>query len=321
MQPQALADTINHLQIIAGLILLAVLLLFFHRTGWLRDAFTFPPPPPSSLTGSHLLLILLVYMLINGTALLTFRSLGQSPAPANPAGISATQTAPANTQPAQATQTAPAAALATTRPANPLAAAATIAAPAVADIVLIATMLYIASRTFSGGLAGFGLRVNHLGRDLLWAIVGYLAFWPICVGIAEAVTWLLHVLAPTYHPPEHPVLTFLEDPSLSPIWRLLPWVLAGLVAPFFEEVFFRGLLLTWFRGAGRSNWLAIAFTGVAFGLIHQPQWQLVPALALLGIFLGYLYIRTGSLTLVVFFHMIFNLRTLALTALSGQSGP
>jgi membrane protease YdiL (CAAX protease family) len=47
----------------------------------------------------------------------------------------------------------------------------------------------------------------------------------------------------------------------------------------------------------------------------------VPALASLGLFLGYLYARTGSLTLVILFHAIFNLRTLILTAMANQPSP
>jgi membrane protease YdiL (CAAX protease family) len=54
---------------------------------------------------------------------------------------------------------------------------------------------------------------------------------------------------------------------------------------------------------------------------HSPQWHLVPALAVLGLAQGYLYARTQSLTLVILFHVVFNLRTLVLVTIAGQSLP
>ena len=145
-------------------------------------------------------------------------------------------------------------------------------------MLVLAVILNLVLSTFEGGLAGFGLRIDRLGRDLFWAFVGYLAFWPICAGIAEGATWLLNTLVPSWTPPQHKVLIFLEEPGLSILWGVLAWTLAGLIAPLFEEILFRGLLLNWLRKASGSTWLAIVVSGLAFGVIHVPQWHLVPAL-------------------------------------------
>lgn len=186
----------------------------------------------------------------------------------------------------------------------------------IAEVIAIALMLFIARTTFAGGLGSFGLGNKPLRWDITWAIIGYLAFWPACYAVAEASTWLYERLISS-RPNEHPVLALMQSQELSAWWLIVIWTLTGAVAPLFEELLFRGLLLTWLRKATQSTWLAIALTGAVFGLIHAPQWHLVPALALLGVVLAYLYARTGSLRLVILFHAIFNLRTMLMMTLPG----
>lgn len=82
-----------------------------------------------------------------------------------------------------------------------------------------------------------------------------------------------------------------------------------LVAPFVEELLFRGLgygLLTPFVGP----WPAILVTGVAFGLAHGLVIGL-PVLAIFGITLGWLRCQTGSVIPGMIVHAIFNGAALA----------
>ncbi|MHB1711565.1 MAG: CPBP family intramembrane glutamic endopeptidase [Acidimicrobiales bacterium] len=83
-------------------------------------------------------------------------------------------------------------------------------------------------------------------------------------------------------------------------------------APFFEEIFFRGLLL---RSLARlfgnfGRWvgpaLAIVVTGVLFGLAHAESLQLV-GLATFGIILSFISYRTGRLGMNMVAHAAFNL--------------
>ncbi len=344
--PLSLAEQLSAVQVYAGLVLLGVVLAYLHGTGRLRQAFRFPPAVPNDLTGGHLVLILAAFFGVTFLISLTLQAVGLSP-PTKTAGVTATQTAPAQTQLApaepdevesgepesdedllapatqQAAESQAAASQSDSGPSlNPESPSPenemfSLVVQAVTEAVLIVVMLSAARGLFAGGRAGLGLGTRHFGYYLFWAIVGYLAFWPICVLLAESTTVLLELLAPSYKPPEHKVLVFLKEPGISLLWNTLAWILAGVVAPFFEEVFFRGLLLSWLRKTSGSTWLAIVFTGLAFGIIHAPQWHLVPALTALGLVLGYLYARTGSLTLVILFHAVFNLRTLILTALPG----
>jgi CAAX protease family protein len=82
-------------------------------------------------------------------------------------------------------------------------------------------------------------------------------------------------------------------------------------APFFEELFFRGLLL---RALARlfgtiGRWvgpaLAIVVSGILFGLAHAESLQLL-GLAIFGVLLGFVSYRTGRLGMNMVAHATFN---------------
>ena len=100
------------------------------------------------------------------------------------------------------------------------------------------------------------------------------------------------------------------------------WIVVGTVglAPFGEEVFFRGALLP---ALARSMPVgkAILFQGAIFGLVHvvaapPAMWPLAIPLALVGAILGWLYVRTGSLPAAIVVHAFFNAMNLAVLRLS-----
>lgn len=93
----------------------------------------------------------------------------------------------------------------------------------------------------------------------------------------------------------------LHDPALS-IW--LP-VLAFAVAPAVcEELAFRGFILSGLQRSGRP-WLPIALSSVAFGVVHMIPQQVFNA-TMLGLVLGLLAVRSGSLIPGLAFHFLFN---------------
>jgi membrane protease YdiL (CAAX protease family) len=89
-------------------------------------------------------------------------------------------------------------------------------------------------------------------------------------------------------------------------------ILTIVGAPFFEELFFRGVLLrSLARLFGRvGGWvgptLAIVVTGVLFGLAHAESLQLL-GLATFGIILSFVSYRTGRLGMNMVAHATFNL--------------
>ncbi len=81
-------------------------------------------------------------------------------------------------------------------------------------------------------------------------------------------------------------------------------------APLFEEILFRGVLLTHHIKFG--CWHAITVTGILFGLIHQNHEQMFFAAAL-GIVFGYIDVKAGSIIPSLIAHVAVNLYSFIIT--------
>ncbi len=81
-------------------------------------------------------------------------------------------------------------------------------------------------------------------------------------------------------------------------------VMAGFVAPFGEELVFRGLLFPWLRGRFGVATAAV-LSGLVFAILHGVA-ILIPALTAIGTALALLYHRCGSLWPVILAHGVFN---------------
>jgi membrane protease YdiL (CAAX protease family) len=95
------------------------------------------------------------------------------------------------------------------------------------------------------------------------------------------------------------------------------WISALVVAPFAEEAFFRGILQTALNHVVHHPIATVLLTAMLFGLSHMAQPQAVPALIVLGIALGYVYERSGSLVAPVTLHVLFNLKNMIFFSLAG----
>jgi membrane protease YdiL (CAAX protease family) len=100
-------------------------------------------------------------------------------------------------------------------------------------------------------------------------------------------------------------------------------VSALVLAPLFEEVIYRGLvqsaMLTHFGPAAR--WPIILAAALLFAAIHAGAvaWHVLPGLMVLGVLLGWLYERTGSLLAPVLVHMGFNLLNVVLALVMAKA--
>ena len=113
--------------------------------------------------------------------------------------------------------------------------------------------------------------------------------------------------------PVHPLLAALTE-GPEP-WQIVAmFVMAGLLIPFFEELFFRGFILTSLMRTG-SPVAAIVAQGVLFGLVHIGVPTSVIPMMIFGMALGYALYRTRSLVSCFLMHAAFNLMSLTLTVL------
>ena len=77
-----------------------------------------------------------------------------------------------------------------------------------------------------------------------------------------------------------------------------------IIAPVLEELIFRKLMLDRIRNYGEKT--AIVFSALCFGLFHQNLTQFLFAFSV-GLFLGYVYCKTGKVIYTMIMHALLNL--------------
>ena len=199
---------------------------------------------------------------------------------------------------------------------------------------------YILSTLFGlwGGFLGAAVLASRLrGTKHLAADLGIRFRWIDLLGIPIGVGGQFLIAA--IYVPIAPHIHNFHERFAAPAQRLTGSahgvgyaaivVATAVGAPFFEELFFRGLLLRALaRLFGRwGGWvgptLAIVISGVLFGLAHAESLQLL-GLAVFGVVLGAVSYRTGRLGMNVVAHASFNILALSavvLPALLWSAGP
>ncbi len=99
-------------------------------------------------------------------------------------------------------------------------------------------------------------------------------------------------------PVNNGVLDLMENTSFP-----LQLLCAVFIAPVMEELVFRKLIVD--RTLMLGDKTAIFISGLTFGLFHGNLNQFVYAFTL-GMFLAYLYIRTGNIRISISLHMLIN---------------
>lgn len=157
----------------------------------------------------------------------------------------------------------------------------------------------------SGGQASsfalVGLRRYRIWRNIKVGMIAFLCFLVvlICINFLEnRVVQALHLKVIW----QEPVELMMSAKSLASQIGLA--VLAIIIAPFTEELFFRGFLQGILRKRCGSN-LAIFGTALLFASTHINIFVFLP-LFVLGLMLGYLYDRTQSLAAPVALHAFQN---------------
>ena len=93
----------------------------------------------------------------------------------------------------------------------------------------------------------------------------------------------------------------------SAIPRIL---VVGILAPIFEELIFRKVLVD--RLSKYGSFIAIVVSGLFFGLFHGNFSQFFFA-TMIGCLFAFLYLKTGKVYLTIILHMMVNLTTSGIT--------
>lgn len=188
-----------------------------------------------------------------------------------------------------------------------------------AHLAGIGACLFIAATRFQGGVGRFWFgqgRIQPRAWPALAAALTVLAAG-LCPIIRDATISVVLSFDPDHQFDPHPTIQALHEHTLPVGLIITLWVGAVVLAPAAEELFFRGLLQTFLVSVVRSRWLAIGLTSLAFGAVHFQQPHAIGALAVLALFIGYAYERTGSLLPPIAIHAAFNLKTLLWDTLGG----
>ena len=93
--------------------------------------------------------------------------------------------------------------------------------------------------------------------------------------------------------------------SLGEKHGLFSFLLMVILAPFFEELIFRGIMLDGLL-KNYSPEKSILISSILFGLVHLNPWQFVTGF-FMGIFVGWIYYKTKSVMLAIILHASVNL--------------
>lgn len=139
----------------------------------------------------------------------------------------------------------------------------------------------------------------RLGRRSLVEVPGRVLL--VCVPLVLSAMFVLNVLNDWLALPNWGEEMFLG--MSRNVWGMTAIVLG---APLVEELLFRGGVMNSLHRAGHGARATIVWSAVLFGVFHLNPAQ-IPFAFLLGLLLGWLYYRTGSLLPGILCHFINNL--------------
>ncbi len=168
------------------------------------------------------------------------------------------------------------------------------------------------------GLRSFGIRSSQLNGLMARGVLGLVCTIPLVLGIGVLMAAISELWIGERPQIAHQMLDQVVQ-SHSPEAIFLMMISAGIIAPVIEEVIYRGLLQSALLNlsAVHRRWSVILVAASWFTLMHYGavEWQGMPSLFVMGVILGWLYERTGSLWPSIVLHMGFNMFNMALVIL------
>ena len=172
----------------------------------------------------------------------------------------------------------------------------------------IPPMLYAAGKSQKNSLfeTGYQLNSSHFGPFSTWQIVLITVVLTFATMIsADYINYLnfkLTTSTPGMKAFYDKVVELLGQMTGGPLWS--SFLLAAIFAPIFEEWLCRGMVLRGLLTKMKPGW-AIVVSALFFAVIHMNPWQALNAF-IIGVVMGYVYYKTGSLVLTMIIHFVNN---------------
>lgn len=175
-------------------------------------------------------------------------------------------------------------------------------------VTFLPAMVYVGYKSKTRAIfdPGYALDSRHFGSLGFWGALGLtvLITYATMVLADPLNTWNARMaeqssfLSGFYHLMQNA----LEAMTGGPFWS--SFLVVALFAPFFEEWLCRGVILRGLLTKMKPGW-AIVVSALFFAVIHGNPWQALNAF-IIGVVMGYVYYRTGSLLLTMVIHFINN---------------
>ena len=98
------------------------------------------------------------------------------------------------------------------------------------------------------------------------------------------------------------IMELMKELTGGPFWA--SFLVVAIFAPIFEEWMCRGMVLRGLLTKMKPVW-AIVISALFFAVIHGNPWQALNAF-MIGLLMGYVYYKTGSLILTMIIHFVNN---------------
>jgi membrane protease YdiL (CAAX protease family) len=181
--------------------------------------------------------------------------------------------------------------------------------------------LMISTATIVSGIVGAGFIILFIKIRKNISIREYLGLRPInlktllilllvVVGLLAASFGLDQVMKGSQN------TNFMVETYKTSVWLPLLWIAVVIFAPVFEEGFFRGFLFVGLKDSRIGATGTVALTSITWAALHlQYDWYGIVSILVLGIVLGIVRLRTGSLWSTLFLHALWNAIAMIQTAL------
>jgi membrane protease YdiL (CAAX protease family) len=187
---------------------------------------------------------------------------------------------------------------------------------AAVDLATFVSVVALLARFLPGSLRLLGLDPRRLIDGIAGGTITLIVVFPLIQLTSETVEILFNYFHFAKAKP-HEILQLLSNTQDRRI-TIFAIFLAVVVAPFTEELLYRGLLQTslsrlfsWILNrelaspGPAARWAAVLITSMIFAAIHIEPAFLAP-IFVLALGLGYAYERTGNLWITITAHALFN---------------
>jgi CAAX protease family protein len=181
----------------------------------------------------------------------------------------------------------------------------------VAKSIMIVALAYFIKTRISREIFFQASKALTFLQVIVVSLLVYFAIFPLINEVVLklsvfVINDLLHISSPE----KHQAFELLDNPDVSNYLKAGTLLLAAVISPIAEELFFRGLIQNILYKLFRSPFAAIMVTACLFMAVHVPMYEQLPALGVLGAILGWSYYRYRSLAVPIVIHIIFNSVTL-----------